>query len=685
MVDNQMTNMKKRDTVHYMPSESEFQQGLKRRRLYGRMGEALYYFSIFIAILALVTLFYTVINQAFGAIAVVNEVPPASLVAEGQTLDDLSAEALLDIIRTESGRPLQIIVLDYVSSVPRENFAQATVTEMVGGGTVPDELADLIVNDIRQMEDEARDDAFISILLANLDETELRRIIDREIVKPQIVEAWKLSDAVLNWAATPREQQRLDEIPQLVIDFEAQITTLEAQIADLETQVSDLREQGADENRAEITEVNSQISALRNDIEALNDDIEALEGEEITLVNNNILVDVERNFSDAEVIRYHSWINDEFLTVPMSSTPADAGIRTAILGSVYMIMIVILVTLPIGVGTAIYLEEYANSSWLNRMIETNVRNLAGVPSIIYGLLGLSIFVRALAPLMSGVVFGVGAEAPTDARIIDALADVISVNFVLEDERYVGIEENDLLTSEQARELVNTFRRLRTPGINNLYGEVPPERAANAIRQALDLSGSVDIPVDRPSDITENMIDLDFSQSNITYEQYLDLTTTLVQFGSFTVRSRTLLAAALTLSLLILPIVIINSQEALRAVPYAYREASYGLGATQWQTIWRTVLPAAVPGIMTGTILAISRAIGETAPLIVVGASTFILTDPSGPFSQFTVLPIQIFNWTARPQGQFQFIAAAAILVLLTLVIMLNAIAIILRNRYSIRN
>ena len=136
--------------------------------------------------------------------------------------------------------------------------------------------------------------------------------------------------------------------------------------------------------------------------------------------------------------------------------------------------------------------------------------------------------------------------------------------------------------------------------------------------------------------------------------------------------------------MILPVIVINAQEALRAVPNALREASYGLGATKWQTIWRTVLPSAIPGIMTGTILAVSRAVGETAPLIVVGASTFLLTDPSGPFSQFTVLPIQIFQWTARPQEQFQFIAAAAIIILLSLVLVLNAVAIIIRNRFSTR-
>jgi len=146
--------------------------------------------------------------------------------------------------------------------------------------------------------------------------------------------------------------------------------------------------------------------------------------------------------------------------------------------------------------------------------------------------------------------------------------------------------------------------------------------------------------------------------------------------------RTVLSAGLTLGLLVLPVIIINAQEAVRAVPGALRQASLALGATQWQTIWHHVLPMALPGIMTGTILSISRAMGETAPLVVVGASTFVTVDPTGPFSKFTTLPIQIFQWTSRPQNVFRNIAAAAILVLLAMLLSLNTTAILLRNRYS---
>ncbi|MEZ4661057.1 MAG: phosphate ABC transporter permease PstA [Caldilineaceae bacterium] len=259
-------------------------------------------------------------------------------------------------------------------------------------------------------------------------------------------------------------------------------------------------------------------------------------------------------------LQFRSWLNASFVKNQQSSTPDLAGVRTAILGSLWTILITLLFALPVGVGAAIYLEEYAADNMLNRLIKTNIDNLAGVPSIIYGMLGLAIFVRALEPLTSGALFGV---------------------------------------------------------------------------------------VD---DTTAN--------------------------------GRTILSAGLTLGLLVLPLIIINAQEAIRAVPSSLREAGYGLGATKWQVIWSHVLGSALPGILTGNILAMSRAIGETAPLVVVGASAFVALDPNGPFAKFTTLPVQIYQWTARPQDQFRNIAAAAILVLLILLLTLNASAVLLRNRYS---
>jgi phosphate transport system permease protein len=235
----------------------------------------------------------------------------------------------------------------------------------------------------------------------------------------------------------------------------------------------------------------------------------------------------------------------DFLTNGPSSFPADAGIRPAIYGTLLMMVVCAGFIVPVGVATAVYLEEYADrDKWWNRFIEVNIQNLAAVPSIIYGILGLAFLVRG--PLGMGHV---------------------------------------------------------------------------------------------------------------------------------------LFAGGLTLGLLVLPVVIITGREALRAVPPSIREGSMALGATQWQTIWRQVLPAAVPGIATGTILALARAIGETAPLIVVGAAIFVSNDPTF-FSQFTALPVQIFNWISQPQEDFKLLAAAGILVLLAMLLVMNAFAIWLRNKYE---
>jgi phosphate transport system permease protein len=239
-------------------------------------------------------------------------------------------------------------------------------------------------------------------------------------------------------------------------------------------------------------------------------------------------------------------LNGDLLSSFPSSNPEIAGAQSAIMGTIWVIGLTALITIPLGVSAAIYLEEYADRDrWWNRAIELNIQNLAAVPSIVYGILGLAFFVRG----------------------------------------FVGLGQS-------------------------------------------------------------------------------------------------VLAAALTLSLLVLPIVIISSREAMRAVPDTIRQGSLALGASPWQTIWRQVLPASVPGIATGTILALSRAIGEAAPLVLLGGLTFITFNPEGLDSAFTVLPIQIFNWISRPQDEFRTLAAAAILVLLILLLLMNAAAILLRNKYQ---
>lgn len=273
----------------------------------------------------------------------------------------------------------------------------------------------------------------------------------------------------------------------------------------------------------------------------------------------SIFNQVENRYPDA-YLEFRAWLNPKFLVTPQSSVPDNAGIRTAILGSLMIISITVIFAFPIGVGTAVYLEEYAPDNRFNRFIQVNIYNLSGVPSIIYGLLGLTVFVRGMEPFTSGSMFG--------------------------------------------------------------YGD--------------------------PS----------------------------------TANGRTILAAGMTLAILVLPIIIINTQEALRAVPNSLRHASFGLGATKWETIWSHVLPSSMERILTGTILAVSRAIGETAPIVVIGASTFISVDPSSLFSKFTTLPIQIYQWTARPQEEFRHVAAAAIIVLLIMLLSMNTVAILLRNRIS---
>ncbi|ELY95897.1 phosphate ABC transporter permease PstA [Natrialba taiwanensis] len=242
------------------------------------------------------------------------------------------------------------------------------------------------------------------------------------------------------------------------------------------------------------------------------------------------------------------WLDWSFLTNPPHPNPNNAGFLPAIVGSIAIMIMIALVTFPLGVGAAIYLEEYASDGYLTRFIQLNIANLAGVPSVVYGLLGLGLFVG---------LFNIG------------------------------------------------------------YGSV--------------------------------------------------------------------LAAAFTVALLILPIVIISAQEAIRSVPDSQRQASYGMGATKWQTIRNVVLPRAMPGIMTGTILALGRAIGETAPLIMIAAPTTVFGVPNSLLSKVSAMPLQIYNWASYPQTEFQYgVVAAGVVTLLVILLTINSVAIIIRNRYQQR-
>ena len=241
------------------------------------------------------------------------------------------------------------------------------------------------------------------------------------------------------------------------------------------------------------------------------------------------------------------WLSLHLLTDYPSRHPEQAGLKAAIFGTLWIMGLTAALTIPIGVSAAVYLEEYAPKNWLTSLLEVNISNLAGVPSIVYGLLGLGLFVQLMA------------------------------------------------------------------------------------------------------------------------------------------LGKTVIAGAMTLTLLVLPIVILASREAIRAVPGTYREAAYALGADQWQVIKSVVLPAASPGILTGTILAMSRAIGEAAPIVVISGLVYLTFVPANPLDRFTALPLQIFNWASRPQEDFRELAAAGIIVLLVVLLSMNAVSIVLRNRFQTRS
>ena len=374
-------------------------------------------------------------------------------------------------------------------------------------------------------------------------------------------------------------------------------------------------------------------------------------------------------------LEFRSWISPFFVTNPQSSQPEIAGVRTAILGSLGVILITILFSFPVGVGAAIYLEEYANKkNRLNGLIELNINNLAGVPSIIYGMLGLAIFVRVLEPMTSGYLFS--NRALPENQIVQMIQTSSKIKLeVDEDGNFVKVPDNEkAITNGQLRSLIDTFHDARETSWGNF--DTTPLESAERVAKALGIVLQA-VPADAPP----NTIPLP-QQSKLSDAQFKGLVNGLNNASRVELNGRTILSAGLTLGLLILPVIIINAQEAIRAVPKSLRQASFGLGATKWQTIWSHVLPMALPGILTGTILAMSRAIGETAPIVVIGASTFIQSDPSGPFSKFTVLPIQIYQWTSRPQPEFKSLAAAAIVVLLILLVTLNGMAVYLRNRYA---
>lgn len=464
-----MTSTLERPEQEYFPTEDEYQKLLGRRSRRALGVQLALLLALAIAVLALMVLLYTIINDSFGLVAQVNQVEPEEIVASlGHDpaevgLGDLTKDELVTVLQqgvsNNVGRRLE---RDQRFFDDRLVFETEEKWGEVCSGPEPPTGCDQAARDAGNV----------------------LRLVEERILGPDIIATDTLTGSLF-------------------------------------------------------------------DPQGFEDEVEA-----------SFIANPERygdyTFDQVRFL-WRAWFSWTFITSPASAQPELAGISTAILGSIWIVVITVLFAVPIGVGAAIYLEEFAKPTRINDLIQTNINNLAGVPSIIYGMLGLAVFVRILEPITSGSIF-----------------------------------------------------------------------------------------------------------------------------GDYAPNGRTVLAAGLTMGALTLPVVIISSQEAIRAVPSSLRQAGMGLGATKWQTVRSHVLPVAIPGILTGTILAVGRAIGETAPLILVGAAGFITTSPKGPFSQFTALPIQIFQWTALPQEEYRNLAAAASLALLVLLLILNAGAVILRNRYSRR-
>jgi len=461
-----------RPIQEHFPTDDEYRGLLNRRSRRARWFQFICLFALTVAVLALATLLYTIINDSFGLVAIVNAQDPDDVVAslghdpETTTLSDLSYDELVGLLEgsvsSGVGRRLERDQRFYEDHLVFESDAEWA--EICASSEPP-----------------------TGCTASPRDHSNVLQLVNERVIVPDVIASYQLVPSLLH--------------PE---DFEEEVRV-----------------------------------AFEQSPEQFGD----------------------YTFEQVQ-FEWRAWFNWTFLTSPNSATPEIAGIRTAILGSIWLVVITVLFAVPIGVGAAIYLVEFAKPSRFNELIQTNINNLAGVPSIIYGMLGLAVLVRLFEPFTSGAIFTSG---------------------------------------------------------------VPP---------------------------SEN--------------------------------GRTVIAAGITLGLLTLPVVIISAQEALKAVPDSLRQAGMALGATKWQTVRSQILPVALPGVLTGTILAVARAIGETAPLILVGAASFITVDPTSPFSKFTALPIQIFQWTSYPQQEFRNIAAAAIIALLLLLLTLNAVAVILRNRYSRR-
>ncbi len=333
-----------------------------------------------------------------------------------------------------------------------------------------------------------------------------------------------------------------------------------------------------------------------------------------------------------------------FITSPPSSTADNAGIRPALFGTIWVCGTCALLTLPIGVATAIFLEEFAPRNRVMRLfhgfVQLNISNLAGVPSVVYGIIGLTAFAGMFG------IFG-RANAPW-----------------LE----VGASYSDQFLSEGERIIFAPVASVAAPMTKVTPGMLGISSSGERVE--VNVIGPED-PLPADNVLLAYTLRSDAEAGRLSRRRWYYFR---LPFG------RGVLAGGLTLMLVVLPIVIIASQEALRAVPDSLREGSLGMGATTWQTVRRVTLPASIPGIMTGSILAMSRAIGEAAPILIICGIIYITSNPSNLMDDFSVMPLQIFNWAALPQPEFHAVAAKGIIVLLTLLLSFNAVAVLIRNK-----
>ena len=352
-----------------------------------------------------------------------------------------------------------------------------------------------------------------------------------------------------------------------------------------------------------------------------------------------------------------SWM---LLTTSPEPDPAEAGMRPAIYGTIWVCTLCALLTLPVGIGTAVLLEEFKPrskaASWLYSLVQLNISNLAGVPSVVYGILGLTAFVAMF-------------------NLFDQPSQPGASSFEL------GVTHYDQFFSEGAIALLIPVEDVEAPVST-------PVKGMTAWTFPFDENGNAQIDYSRLVPAKVNVIGVD--------DEYPEDEKTLAvslfddsEAGRISQKSwyyfrlpfgRGVLAGALTLMLVVLPVIIISSQEALRAVPSSLRAGALGLGATPWQVVWNVTLPSAIPGIMTGSILAMSRAIGETAPILIIAGIVYIRSAPQHIMDDFTVMPLQIYNWISRPQEEFHNIAAAGIIILLLVLLSFNAVAVAIRHK-----